>query len=197
MTPTMPTQRLHGTWLVATATEGSTDLERDLRNVASDGTTTLFTQVTDGQGALALGSAPSTALDSLGGDRKHAEFALRSVDPRDADPALDGSPVLLAVRLFVPEAGRDEVRRWLDEEHSAFQLRVPGVRWYLGYEEIGSGHSFLNLWGLDDQSVIESPAWAEARDTPWRSNLLNHFERQDRAVYRPVSPTAASGEVAQ
>lgn len=192
----MPMQRLHATWLIATPTDGSGDLERDLRNGASNGAT-LFTQVTDGPGALALGSAPSTALDSLDGDRRHAEFALRSVDPRDADPALDGSPVLLAVRLFVPQAGRDEVRRWLDEEHSVFQLRVPGARWYLGYEEAGNDHSFLNLWGLDDPSVIDSPAWAEARDTPWRSSLLKHFERQDRAVYRPVSPTTASREVAQ
>ena len=192
----MPTQRLHATWLFATTTDGSSDFQRELRDAAGDSTTSLFTEVTDGSGALALGSAPSTALDSLAGDRRQAEFALRSVDPRDADPALDGSPVLLAVRLVVADVGRDEVRRWLDEEHSAFQLRVPGTRWYLGYEEVGNNHSFLNLWGLDDPSVIDSPAWAEARDTPWRSSLLKYFERQDRAVYRPVSSIASSHEVA-
>lgn len=189
----MPTQRLHGTWLFATT---QTDLEGDLRNRAADDSI-LFTQVTNGQGALALGNAPSTALDTIEGERRHSQFALRSVDPRDAYPALDGSPVLLAVRLFVPEAGREEVRRWLDEEHSAFQLRVDGARWYLGYEEVGGDHSFLNLWGLDDASVIDSPAWSEARDTPWRTRLLHYFERQDRGVYRPVTPSTANREAAR
>ena len=186
----MPTQRLHGAWLFVRPERSSDDLERDLERLPVDGST-LFAQVTHGSGALVLGSAPSAALDSLDGERKQAEFALRSVDPRDADPALDESPFLLAVRLFVPEAGREDVRRWLDEEHSAAQLRVPGTHWYLGYEA-ADGHSFLNLWGLEDPSVIDTPAWAEARDTAWRSRLLPFFERQDRAVYRAVRPREAS-----
>ena len=179
----MPIQRLHATWFFAPPdSDAGLDPER-LR--AANGSASVFEQVTDGSGALILGSEATPEIGAIG-ERKGAEFALRSVDPRTADPAFDESPFLLAVRLFVPEPDRGEVRCWLDEEHSAFQLRVPGTHWYLGYEEVGGARSFLNLWGLADASVIESTAWAEARDTPWRARLLDAFEHQDRAVYRPV-----------
>lgn len=191
----MPIQRLHATWLF-TASDGDANLNAELQRAAG-GPALVFEQVTDGPGALVLGSEPGPDIEGVDGERKRAAFSLRSVDPRDADPAIDVSPFLLAVRLFVPEAGRDEVRRWLDEEHSAFQLSVPGTHWYLGYEEVGEDHSFLNLWGLADASVIDTAAWADARNTPWRTRLLSSFERQDRAVYRPVRPHTANDEVPQ
>jgi hypothetical protein len=94
------------------------------------------------------------------------------------------SPYALSVRLFVPDAWQAGVRDWLDQEHYAAMLGVAGCHWYLGYESLAGRFNFLNLWGLDAPAVIDAPAWAAARDTPWRGRLMPAFADTARAVYR-------------
>ncbi len=189
----MPLQRMHATWLFASP--GAGDLEGRLA-ANLKGSAAVFVQESHGTGALAISEVDSAgSLGDAEGERRGGEFGLRTVYPPGSAASIEDTPHLLVVRIFVPEGDRDEVRRWLDEEHCAFQLRVPGANWYLGYEQVGTEHSFLNLWELDDPAVIDAPAWAEARDTPWRSRLLQSFERQDRAVYRPIrSRASATGD---
>jgi hypothetical protein len=112
-----------------------------------------------------------------------AVYRLRAVSPKDA-MSWSATPLVLSVRLFVPDEWRSEVRDWLDQEHSAAMLGVPGCRWYRGYESTDGPFNFLNLWGLDTAEVIETPAWAAARDTPWRGRLMPAFADTRRAVYR-------------
>lgn len=180
----MPIRHLHAAWLFAPLDPGQR-LTWELEQTATT-TTLAFQQVTEGQGGLIFGASIAELDTRIEGQRKRAAFSLRSVDPPQADPGLDSSPYLLAVRLFVPEPGHDQVRRWLDEEHSARQLAVPGTHWYLGYDEVGGDRTFLNLWGLAEPAVIETAAWAEARDTPWRARIAGMIDHQDRAVYRPI-----------
>jgi len=105
-------------------------------------------------------------------------------EPPDTEGIFGNAPYLLAVRLYVPESYRDEVRRWLDEEHIAQQLGVSGAFWYQGYEASSGRFAFLNLWGLRDPGVIQTPEWTAARDSAWRQRLLPAFHETDRAVYR-------------
>jgi hypothetical protein len=187
----MPEPRIAATWIFADdGTDGKT-IRAWAGDVVGAGGGRAFEQVTVGRGALLFGpEAEPVAPPDWVARSASGSFVLRSIDPRGSDPALDGSPFLLAVRLHVPERLRDEMRRWLDEEHSRLQLTVDGTQWFAGYEEVGERHSFLNLWGLRDPEVAESEAWKQARDTPWLERLLAAVAGQERAVYRPIRPPA-------
>jgi hypothetical protein len=158
---------------------------------ASDAATAFsYERVTGGPGSLVLSEHPlperPDARDGIG----QGAFRLRRVDGgEEGDPT--PAPYLLAVRLFVRDEARDEVRRWLDEEHVDLALAVAGAQWYAGYDDV-DGSSYLNLWGIDDPALIESGAWIEARDTPWRLRLNASIPNQDRAVYR-LAPSTESG----
>ena len=113
-------------------------------------------------------------------------FTLRNAHPTLKEADIRGVPFVLVVRVFAPDADRDEFRRWLDQEHSARQLMIPGVRWYLGYEQDGDEHSFLNIWGIDDADVVDGEGWSEVRDTPWWARVSHVTATAERGVYRPV-----------
>lgn len=99
-------------------------------------------------------------------------------------PGETGSAYLLCVLLYVPRAAaQDDCRRWLDDEHADRQLSVDGANWYGGYESVRGDFAFANLWGIDDPAVIETPEWAQARDTPWRFRLLDSIVRTERALF--------------
>ena len=113
-------------------------------------------------------------------------FTLRHAHPAAQKADVGRAPFVLVVRVFAPDADRNEFRRWLDEEHSARQLTIPRVRWYLGYEQDGHEHSFLNIWGIDDPDVVDGEAWSEVRDTPWWARVSHVTATAERGVYRPV-----------
>jgi hypothetical protein len=114
-------------------------------------------------------------------------FALRHGYPEAPVPEPAAARHLFVVRVFAADADRDEFRRWLDEEHCGLQVTLPGVNWYLGYEQVGTEHSFLNLWSVDDPAVVDSDAWFRIRDTPWWARVAHVPANLDRGVYRRVT----------
>lgn len=120
-------------------------------------------------------------------DGSWVPFALRSAHPQATRISPADPGYLLVVRVFARDRDRDEFRRWLDEEHAGLQLSLPGVNWYLGYEQSDSGHSFLNLWSIDDPEIVASEAWARVRDTAWWERLRHVPANADRGVFRPRS----------
>ena len=165
----MTTPRLVARWLVDEHPETVALVEESLA----------FRSVTDASRRLIL------TTDGAGGaDDRAVPFRLRHGFPETLDGDLADAPFLLAVRVFAADEDRDEFRRWLDEEHCARQVGIPGVRWYLGYEEDGPEHSFLNLWGLDDPTIADGAAWVQARDTEWWARLAHVPASADRDVYR-------------
>jgi len=115
-----------------------------------------------------------------------AAFSLRRAYPAGPMPDPGAAPFVLLVRVYAPDADRAEFRRWLDDEHAMRQLTIPGVRWYVGYEEDGARHSFLNLWGIDEPSVVEGERWAKVRDTEWWRRVAHVPANADRAVFQVV-----------
>src|SRR3990170_1167220 len=155
----MPPGTLAATWLFADPETPAEEVQsRALAAVPGPGTLA-FEQVTGGRGALLIGTNGLVEPAEAWRESRAGRFAIRSAYPPGADIILDRSPFLLAVRLSVPEIDREEVRRWLDQEHSRSQLGVAGTHWYLGYEEVGADHTFLNLWGLAAPQIIETEAW--------------------------------------
>jgi hypothetical protein len=137
----------------------------------------------DGDRSLLLGPGEDARTRSAA----WIPFALRQGYPAEPEPHLAAARHLLVVRVFATDADRDEFRRWLDEEHCGLQVSLPGVHWYLGYEEIGARHSFLNLWSIDDPAVANGEAWSAVRDTPWWARVAHVVATSDRAVYRRLA----------
>lgn len=117
-------------------------------------------------------------------------FALRYGYPQGPVPDLATADHLLVVRVRAADADRAEFRRWLDEEHCELQVSLLGVNWYLGYEQVGAEHSFLNLFSVDDPAVVDSDAWFRIRDTPWWARVAHVLANSDRGVYRRVTAPA-------
>ena len=104
--------------------------------------------------------------------------------PHGAPDAPD-APYLLVVRAVAPdERDRDDFRRWLGEEHGPRQTTLDGVRWLQAYEQEGSDHSFLNLWGVDNPTVVDSEAWVQVRRSPWWDRVAHVAAAAERGVYR-------------
>ncbi len=165
----MTPPRLVARWLVDERSGTVAPVERSLA----------FRSVTDASRRLVLTTDGAAQADDTA-----ATFRLRHGYPETINGDLADVPFLLAVRVFAADEDRDDFRRWLDEEHCARQVGIPGVRWYLGYEEEGPEHSFLNLWGLDDPAIADGAAWVRARDTEWWARLAHVPASADRDVYR-------------
>ena len=135
--------------------------------------------------ALRPGDAPG--LERIAED-DWTSFDIRSAYPDTAPIALTDAPCLLVVRVFARgDDERAEFRHWLDEEHCRRQVSLPGVHWYLGYEQEGAEHSFLNVWSVEEPSIVDSEAWVRIRETPWWGRLSHVLANADRGVYRPVT----------
>jgi hypothetical protein len=181
-------EQLTAVWLTAAGGTPPAAIEQWCARWAGGPDSRALVQVTGGAGAMLVGpDAPAADGGQLWTGRREGRFRLRVLVAAPAS-STTGRPsgYLLSTRLFVPdEERRADVRRWLDEEHSGRQLAVAGTTWYAGYEDAGDGpFSFLNLWGIDDPAVIETPEWARARDTEWRGRLMDAFVHTERAVYR-------------
>ena len=139
----------------------------------------------DGGRTLTLASGEHVA-----GDSTWLRFRVRRAHPSQQLITPSHAPYVLAVRVFATDEDRDEFRRWLDQEHCRRQVALPDVRWFLGYEQVGPDHSFLNLWGIDDPEVVDGEAWTAARDTSWWKRISHVPANSGRGVYRRRSPSA-------
>jgi hypothetical protein len=103
---------------------------------------------------------------------------------------LGSSPYVLSVRAYPPAELRDELVRWLEEEHSERMRRIGGAAWHLWYASTTGRPCVLNLWGLASPGQIETPAWAEGNATEWTRRLQPALAGRDRRVYRLVAGPA-------
>ncbi|MGE0217530.1 hypothetical protein [Mycolicibacterium sp.] len=156
---------------------------------------TVLHDIADIGAGFAVSVSPPDGADHHVADLEGVPYRLRTFQqgPYVADSSPE-SEFVLAVALYVPDdTSRIDCRRWLDEEHARRQLEVAGTHWYAGYESAAGPFNFLNLWGLQKPEVIATEAWAAARDTPWRTRLLNEgIVHTRRALFGRASEGVAS-----
>lgn len=172
MTSSLPWQRLDARWTAPP-------------KGAPDAPGTALFELIDGERLLELRPAPPGGDDGTG-HQGWTTFTFRQGHPaKGAQPP--AAPYLLVVRVVADEPqDRVEFRRWLVEEHGPRQVTIAGVRWLQAFEEDGPSHSFLNLWGIDDPSVVAGDAWKRVRDTQWWRRVAHLTDGADRGVYRTV-----------
>ena len=115
-------------------------------------------------------------------------FSVRHAHPDQVDAS--EAQFLLVVRAVAEPHEREDFRRWLDEEHAPRQTALACVNWYLGLEQEGVDHSFLNLWGIEDPAIVNGDTWAAVRESPWWDRIEHIPAAGDRGVYRVIRPPA-------
>jgi hypothetical protein len=134
--------------------------------------------------SLAAAEGPAPA-----GDDATIRYRLRQADG-PAGSFLGSSPAILSVRVYPPEPLRDDMIRWVEQEHSDRMRRIGGAHWYLGYLATTGRYCQLNLWGLDAPEQIDTPGWAEGNATDWSRRQQPALAGRDRLVYRLVTAAA-------
>jgi hypothetical protein len=167
-----PWQRLRARWSSGAA------------RIRASGDIIVFEHIDD-ERILELRPAGNGARGAASDDVGWTTFGFRHGAPDDG-PHVPDAPYLLVVRVFAVSRDRDEFRRWVDEEHGPRQVMIPGVSWLQAYEEEGPPHSFLNVWGIDDPSVIDGEAWIRVRDSVWWRRVSHVVANADRGIYRAV-----------
>ncbi|KAL9619102.1 MAG: hypothetical protein Q9160_006279 [Pyrenula sp. 1 TL-2023] len=103
--------------------------------------------------------------------------------------ATDSSPVILAVTMRVKDSDTEEVDKWYEEEHLELLSKIPGWRRSRRFrlvwsEDIVYGHTeLLAVHEFAKQNGIGGPEHQLARDTPWRSKVVDKISYTDRKYF--------------
>ena len=100
-----------------------------------------------------------------------------------ADPA---TPVLYIVEQDAEPADEAELNAWYAQEHMPRLASVPGVVAARRYVALDAAQSprYLAAYWLERREVFESPAWIEARVTPWTERARTFFQNPRRTMRR-------------
>ena len=146
--------------------------------LVSDSPDSAILELIDGQRSMLISpTVPDMASDWV-------PYAFRHAHPELTDGQSSDSEFLLVVQAAAEPHEREDFRRWLDVEHAPRQTALPGVNWYVGFEQVGTDHSFLNLWGIDDPAIVTGDTWAAVRESPWWDRVAHIPAAGDRGVYR-------------
>jgi hypothetical protein len=96
------------------------------------------------------------------------------------------APFLYTVEQDVMPEHEAELNAWYAEEHLPRLAAVPGVlsaRRYVAADAATSPRYLAAYW-LEQREVFESPAWIEARETPWTLRVRTYFRNARRTMRR-------------
>jgi hypothetical protein len=96
------------------------------------------------------------------------------------------APFLYTVEQDVAPEHEVELNAWYAEEHLPRLAAVPGVlsaRRFMAIDA-ATGPRYLAAYRLERREVFESPAWIEARETPWTLRARTYFRNTRRTMRR-------------
>lgn len=98
------------------------------------------------------------------------------------------APFLYTVEQDVEPGHEEELNAWYADEHIPRLAAVPGVLSARRFVALDAGSSprYLAAYRLERREVFESPAWIEARETPWTRRARTFFRNQRRSMRRLV-----------
>jgi len=99
------------------------------------------------------------------------------------------APFLYVVEQDAAPEDEAELNAWYAEEHMPRLAAVPGVVAARRYASIDPSRSprYLAAYWLERREVFESPAWIEARVTPWTARARSFFRNPRRIMRRQES----------
>lgn len=100
------------------------------------------------------------------------------------------APWLYTVQTDISDPAQEtEFNAWYAEEHLPRLAAVPGVLRTRRYVAVSGGPRSMSAFELAAREVFESPAWIEARETPWTAKMRKLFCNTRRPMYRLVHGT--------
>jgi hypothetical protein len=96
------------------------------------------------------------------------------------------APFLYTVEQDVAPEHEAELNAWYAEEHLPRLAAVPGVlsaRRFVA-SDAATSPRYLAAYRLERREVFESPAWIEARETPWTLRARTYFRNTRRTMRR-------------
>lgn len=110
-------------------------------------------------------------------------FEGEQINPgNDVAPAGAGAMLLMAFNV-APDA-EQEYGTWMDQEHLPRLARVPGVLSARRFRAVSSTHQCVALYHLVAPEACATPAWLEARETPWTHRIRTLTSDRLRVVFR-------------
>ncbi|MCC7080620.1 MAG: hypothetical protein IT530_08105 [Burkholderiales bacterium] len=100
------------------------------------------------------------------------------VSPRDCGG-------LLFMGFNLEPGAEEDYAHWMDEEHLPNLAKVPGVidaRRFVGIE---GTPKYVAVYHMTSPEVCASPAWLEARETPWTHRIRPRTRERLRLTCRP------------
>jgi len=79
---------------------------------------------------------------------------------------------------------------WMDEEHLPNLSKVPGVLSARRFVATESTNRYIAVYHLTHPEVCSSPAWLQARETPWTHAIRSRTRDRLRIVCRPYRRSA-------
>lgn len=89
---------------------------------------------------------------------------------------------LLLLAMNVNAAVEEEFNCWNDTEHFPRLAAIPGVLAARRIRCTEGGQRYLAVYHTANTRVIDSPAWLEARETPWTWRIRGHTRDRMRIV---------------
>ncbi|MDJ0389142.1 hypothetical protein QMO56_13550 [Roseomonas sp. E05] len=98
------------------------------------------------------------------------------------------APFLYTVEQDAEPGREEELNAWYADEHIPRLAAVPGVLSARRFVALDAGTSprYLAAYRLERREVFESPAWIEARETPWTRRARTFFRNPHRTMRRLV-----------
>lgn len=93
---------------------------------------------------------------------------------------------LYLIGMNIDDAIEDEFNAWYDEEHLPRLAALTGVVCARRFEAVEGPHRYFAVYHLDDPSLVGSPAWLEAAETPWTLRLRPRTSDRFRIMFQPV-----------
>jgi hypothetical protein len=92
---------------------------------------------------------------------------------------------LLVMGFNVEPGAEDEYAHWMDEEHLPNLSKVQGVLSARRFIASESSHKYVAVYHMTSPEVCSSPAWLEARETPWTQRIRPRTRDRLRLTCRP------------
>lgn len=110
------------------------------------------------------------------------------MNPRDVQGGARGAGLLL-VTIDVEHAYEDEFNRWYDTEHFPERMQCPGFVSGRRFVAVEGEPRYVAMYELESPEVLMSPAYKKIQPpSEWTAALSKHFVRQNRSVYRDITP---------
>jgi antibiotic biosynthesis monooxygenase (ABM) superfamily enzyme len=102
-------------------------------------------------------------------------------------PAKD-TPYVYIVKTDIPADRELDFNEWYTKEHIPALASVPGCCRARRFLAVDGQPKYMAVYELENPEVIQSTAWAKARDTAWTETIRPHMHNLDRRVYQLILP---------